>query len=105
MAQRKSSAQRGYNWRWQKCRKIKLQREPLCRMCLDHGRITEATVVDHIIPHKGDPELFWDENNWASLCADCHNSSKQSQEKRGYSSDVGMNGWPLDDNHPANRRS
>jgi 5-methylcytosine-specific restriction protein A len=27
-----------------------------------------AEVVDHIKPHKGDMTLFWDENNWQSLC-------------------------------------
>jgi 5-methylcytosine-specific restriction protein A len=30
-------------------------------------------VVDHVIPHKGDRALFWDEaNNWQALCARCH---------------------------------
>lgn len=29
-------------------------------------------MVDHIIPHKGDQSLFWDQMNWESLCARCH---------------------------------
>ncbi|MGM9590559.1 MAG: HNH endonuclease signature motif containing protein, partial [Faecousia sp.] len=37
------------------------------------GRLTPATVVDHIIPHRGDRKLFWDESNWQPLCKDCHN--------------------------------
>jgi 5-methylcytosine-specific restriction protein A len=29
-------------------------------------------VVDHIIPHRGDQYLFWDQENWQALCKDCH---------------------------------
>lgn len=28
--------------------------------------------MDHIVPHKGDMTLFWDRNNWQSLCSACH---------------------------------
>jgi hypothetical protein len=38
------------------------------------NRQTPATVVDHIIPHTGDPELFWDVDNLQGLCDPCHNS-------------------------------
>lgn len=31
-----------------------------------------AIIVDHIIPHRGDMKLFWDEDNWQSLCKHCH---------------------------------
>ena len=61
-----------------------------------------ATVVDHIIPHKGDSDLFWDESNWQSLCKRCHDSFKQKEEKQGYSNAIGHDGWPLDDKHPVN---
>ena len=39
--------------------------------CFD-SKLTPATVVDHIIPHRGDKRLFWDEKNWQPLCKDCH---------------------------------
>lgn len=39
-------------------------------------------VVDHIRPHRGDPVLFWDENNWQALCKFCHDSRKQRVEPR-----------------------
>jgi 5-methylcytosine-specific restriction protein A len=40
--------------------------------CYDEHRITAAYQVDHVIPHRGDPVLFWDEqHNWQSLCASC----------------------------------
>lgn len=41
-----------------------------------------ATVVDHIIPHRGNEELFWDEDNWQGLCKRCHDR-KTWREKRG----------------------
>ncbi|NMB34825.1 MAG: HNH endonuclease [Firmicutes bacterium] len=53
-------------------RKRVLLKHPLCAECKRQGRVTKATVVDHIIPHKGNPELFWDENNLQALCKPCH---------------------------------
>lgn len=63
---------RGYDARWRKARTAYLQRNPLCNECMKHGTITPATVVDHIIPHRGDRKLFWDEQNWQPLCKSCH---------------------------------
>lgn len=73
-------------------------------MCLAQGRITKATVVDHIIPHRGNKTLFNDPANLQSLCVKCHSKFKQRLEIRGYSSDIGPDGWPTDENHPANRK-
>ena len=69
---RPTAAKRGYNSRWQKARKMFLAEHPLCVECEKQGRYVEATVVDHITPHKGDQALFWDENNWQPLCKQCH---------------------------------
>lgn len=84
----------------------RLSADPLCRMCQKAGRITVATVVDHIVEHKGDPALFFDFNNTQSLCDHpryrCHSSTKQQMERRGYSSAVGEDGWPTDPYHPTN---
>lgn len=71
-ANRPNSTQRGYNARWQRCTKIHLIQYPLCAECQRHGHNTEAIVVDHIIPHKGNPELFWNPDNWQSMCKACH---------------------------------
>jgi 5-methylcytosine-specific restriction protein A len=49
-------------------------------MCLAEGRATAATVADHLVPYRGDPELFWG-GELQSLCATCHSLRKQSQEK------------------------
>ena len=40
-----------------------------------------ATVADHIIPHKGNLELFWDEGNLQALCKSCHDR-KTAKEGR-----------------------
>jgi predicted ATPase len=28
--------------------------------------VVQATVVDHVMPHRGDQRLFWDEANWGA---------------------------------------
>ena len=63
---------RGYNAQWRKARTAFLKRHPLCVECLRNGKLSPATVVDHIIPHRGDQKLFWDEGNWQPLCKACH---------------------------------
>jgi 5-methylcytosine-specific restriction protein A len=94
-AKRGSARERGYNTRWEKARKTYLMRNPLCVMCQKEGRVTAATVVDHIIPHKGDTRLFWDtENNWQALCKPHHDRDKQ-REERGRFQAIGEDGWPL----------
>ena len=65
---------------WRKLRIAVLEAEPLCEYCLWFGRTSEATLVDHIEPHRGDEVLFWDRDNLASSCAPCHSSFKQRLE-------------------------
>ena len=44
---------------------------------------TARLVADHIVPHRGDPALFWDPANLQTLRADpCHNQVKQREERR-----------------------
>lgn len=62
----------GYGYKWRKESKAWLQQNPLCAECERSGRITLATDVDHIIPHRGDMDLFWRRSNWQSLCSLCH---------------------------------
>ena len=81
---RRSAAARGYTKRWARATKAFLVRYPLCGMrpnqqrpvmsrCFDAVRRTPATLTDHVVPHRGDSALFWDEaNNWQALCRDCH---------------------------------
>lgn len=64
--------ERGYSNEWYAASKAFLGRNPLCRRCLDRNFIRGASVTDHIVPHKGNSKLFWDENNWQPLCKRCH---------------------------------
>lgn len=71
---RGSAAQRGYGRQWRKARKLWLSVNPLCVQCEKEGRTEAASVVDHITPHRGDYDLFWDEGNWQSLCKRHHDT-------------------------------
>jgi 5-methylcytosine-specific restriction enzyme A len=79
--QRPSAARRGYGSRWRKARAAFLARHPLCAACRAQGRVVQATVVDHVVPHRSDQRLFWDETNWAPACKPCHDA-KTAREGR-----------------------
>ena len=70
-----------YSYRWQRVRLHFLQEHPLCVMCESRGRIVAASVVDHVIAHRGNVDLFWDQSNWQALCKGCHDSRKQMLEQ------------------------
>ena len=78
---RESAFERGYNSRWQKASKRFLARQPFCTECEKIGQLTPATVVDHIMPHRGDKVLFWDENNWQPLCKKCHDRKTRMNDQ------------------------
>ena len=85
-ATRGTSTERGYNSRWRKARLTYLKKNPLCKHCEKEHRVTPATELDHIIPHKGDSKLFWDTSNWQGLCKQ-HHSRKTATE------DSDFTGW------------
>ncbi len=78
---RMTSSGRGYDSRWRKARSRFLKIHPLCERCKVQGKYVKATVVDHIVPHRGDEELFWDERNWQSLCKPCHDSKTMTEDR------------------------
>lgn len=104
---------------WRNLRLAHLAQEPLCRSCLKRGFANDGTLtsvgerqdnprrrrlaVDHIVPHKGDHDLFHDPGNLQTLCLDDHDRNKQREEVKGFSEERGADGWPLDPRHPANR--
>ena len=67
--------------RWRRIRDEQLEREPLCRFCLeaDPPLVVEARVCDHVEPHRGDVDAFW-RGPFQSLCKTCHDSEKQRRE-------------------------
>jgi 5-methylcytosine-specific restriction protein A len=70
----RSAASRGYDARWQRFRKWYLSQPEnmFCRSCLQEGRYTRASVIDHIKPFRGDEELKYDLSNLQPLCKACH---------------------------------
>lgn len=70
---RGSPRERGYDSRWDRARKAFLAAHPLCVLHALADMVVPATVVDHIVPHRGDRALFWDRKNWQPLCETCHN--------------------------------
>jgi 5-methylcytosine-specific restriction protein A len=77
-------------YRWQRLRKQQLGRHPLCAMCLP--KAVPARVCDHIEPHKGNVDKFWN-GPFQSLCKPCHDGLKQRIEKGRQT--IGEDGWPL----------
>ncbi|WP_347272071.1 HNH endonuclease signature motif containing protein [Sphingomonas sp. CARO-RG-8B-R24-01] len=75
-------------------RRRRLEAEPLCRRCAERGRVTAATVPDHIVPlaHGGAD----DDINIRCLCGPCHD--EVTAEQFGHRRVVGTDGdgWPLD---------
>lgn len=70
----------------------RLRAEPLCRMCEAEGRITAATVPDHIVPlARGGTDA---DSNVQCLCEACHDKKTRAdmgwQERR----TIGADGWP-----------
>lgn len=56
-----------YDRAWEKYRAIFLSTNPRCYSCGE-----ASTVVDHLVPHKGDENLFRQLDNHLPLCKRCH---------------------------------
>jgi 5-methylcytosine-specific restriction protein A len=102
---RGTAHERGYTTAWTKAREHYLRAHPLCVHCRKEKRITAATVVDHIVPHRlkqaidsgvaalieAARALFWDsKNNWQSLCKR-HHDVKTATEDGGFGRPINKN--------------
>lgn len=72
--------------RWQRLRERVLIRDRYtCQktgvLLVGRHPAPNSPVVDHIIPHRGDERLFWDENNLHAVSKAYHDSTKQSEER------------------------
>lgn len=82
--------------RWKRARAAQFAKEPLCLFCKQEGKITAACVVDHITPHKGALELFWDPANLQSLCKPHHDRDKKLIEAGKKRPEIiGPDGYPI----------
>ena len=78
---RPSASKRGYGSKWQRVSKAYLRKHPMCVRCMAEGRYVPATVVDHIVPHRGDYYLMWSDTNWQALCKPCHDKKTWTEDK------------------------
>jgi 5-methylcytosine-specific restriction protein A len=77
---RGKTAERGYGGRHRKWRQLVLARDSVCVTCKAVGRITVATVADHIVPLSQGGS--WSLDNGQGLCASCH-GRKSIMERTG----------------------
>ncbi|BBF93365.1 HNH endonuclease [Blastochloris tepida] len=66
---------------WRAIREQQLAEHPLCERCEARGLVVAATVVNHVVRHRGDPVTFFG-GPFESLCKHCHDSEVQSEERR-----------------------
>lgn len=61
---------------WQRVRRLKLQQQPMCEVCLQQGLYTMADMVHHKTELRT-PIIGWekrlDMSNLQSICYECHN--------------------------------
>lgn len=67
---------------WRKLRVIQLSKQPLCQGCSVRGKVTQATVVDHVFPWNQIGDQAFVANLFQSLCPECH-SVKTNLEQQG----------------------
>ena len=89
--------------RWRDLRASVLGATPLCTRCRALGRTSLATVVHHRLPHKGSEALFWARENLEAVCKPCHDGPIQESEAKGFTTEIGADGLPIDPSHPARR--
>jgi 5-methylcytosine-specific restriction protein A len=84
---RGSARKRGYTTAWDKARAGYIRGHPFCEYCTAGAfgavHTAPAQLVDHLYPHRGDRELFWDTRWWVASCEACHAGPKQRAEHRG----------------------
>lgn len=67
--------------RLQRLRNQLFDRQPLCVLCQRVGRVTVATIRDHIVPLAfGGKDV---EANVQPVCARCHDAKTADESKRG----------------------
>ncbi len=74
----------------QEARKYLFSVQPLCQICEREGRVTMATIRDHITPlAEGGQDVF---ENTQALCQACSDRKTQEESRRGKLRAKGMGG-------------
>lgn len=91
----KSRHRRGYGRQHVRLRQQLLQQEPLCRLCKAKGKITPATIADHVVPiAKGG--AVHDIENLQPVCGPCHQEKTLLDQGKRVKRQIGQDGWPED---------
>lgn len=80
--------------KWKRLREAVLTAQPLCERCLVSEIVTEATVVHHAVPHRGDWEKFW-AGPFEALCKPHHDSHGQLEDHGKKTIQFDASGWPI----------
>ena len=64
--------------RWLRMRDEVIREQPFCMVCLSEGRRMITQEIDHIVPHEGHVDRFWDRSNLQGLCKGCHSRKTRS---------------------------
>lgn len=67
--------------RWKRLRLAILAEQPYCTDCQYRQLLIKATILDHIIPWRFRPDLFWQGENLQPLCTDCHNAKSMAERQ------------------------
>ena len=101
--------------RWARTRRAVFARDGyLCQcgcgmLCTGKHPAPNSPECDHIelalrIVSQHGVDAFYDLDRLQTLSKGCHDRWKSQIEAKGYSDEVGPDGWPVDQKHPVNRR-
>nr|WP_166177014.1 HNH endonuclease signature motif containing protein [Altererythrobacter segetis] len=89
---RQSPSARGYDAEHRRIRAQLLKEQPLCEECQRKGRVTVATIADHIVPLSRGGKT--ERSNYQALCRGCSDRKTLADAGKRYKRRIGLDGWP-----------
>jgi 5-methylcytosine-specific restriction protein A len=77
---RPNASGRGYGGSWKAAAGKFKRAHPCCLGCAALNRKVATAVVDHVLPHRGDREVFWNASMWQPACRWHHEVVKKKLE-------------------------
>jgi 5-methylcytosine-specific restriction enzyme A len=77
---RPNASGRGYGGSWKAAAAKFKHAHPYCLGCAALNRKVATEVVDHVVPHRGDQEVFWNKAMWQPACRWHHDVVKKKLE-------------------------